>query len=653
MTKSEIARIKKFFNKKNTLPVLDKCLVNDGKITVSDLEYSGQFLTDVKGSGLIDISELERPYDEAWIKDGLLHVKRGTSVSTSVALETEEYPIIPFDPKTENADGKEYFFHNSEVEKLRKLQPFLGKDQLRPAMSGFGIINEKFYSTDAHMLGWEDFSEKTLMPDVILPGKSSILLADKDYDLYLHVENEIKRLIFHSTDGTEKLSLRPTEGRYPDAPGIIPLFNPLTVKIDTAILLNEIENALKASNIATNQIEFIFEKNTLTIASEDLDYKKSYRNTVETETETLIKFNIGFNGSFFKKIIDKKTPVTTINLSAPNRAAIVNEDRLIMPVMLYVAHFSEIYANDFIAYFDAKFTTNQDVCLSELNSHFATMDASKKKGYTDKLNSLILDADLKMKSEKTKPEEIPAFQTRKEIHQKFLQIFQQPMANSQQPRNINEKVIFCTIPTANSQEPKPSIPETKKVVEITNEPQQPEESENLTEGFYSELERLLLESYTQSLIDFERAVYNLAGDANKKLRQNFVEHLTGNKMPVAKCGVNHIKQVLTDRFNANSDQPSENIGQLEQPEQPEESPIQEIENTVEITDETEQLPQVFIIKDYTPKSFLVIGNFDAIAEELAKCGRFTRKMRVGEMKVDAYWCSNKRLETVRQIIQNA
>jgi hypothetical protein len=556
MTKNEIARIKKFFNKKNTLPVLDTCLVKNGTITVSDLEYSGQFLTDVKGTGLITISELERPYDEAWIKDGALHVKRGTSVSISIAYEIDDYPGITFDPKPEKTDGKKYFFNDTA--KLLKLQPFLGKEELRPAMTGFGFSNGKFYSTDAHRLGWEDFSEKTSLPDGILPAKTAVLLADKDYDVYFY---ENTNFVFHSTDGTEKLCIRAIDGYYPNVPAVIPEFNPFTVKIDTAILLNEIENANANADKTRKQIQFIFEKNTLTLTSEDLDYKKSYRNTVETMTETLIKFNIGFNGAFLKTIIDKKIPVTTMEFSAPNRATIINENRLMMPVMLDVVHFSENYANDILKYFAEQFATDQDACLSELSSHVATLNESQKKGYTDKLKGLILNADLMMKAKDTKPEDIPALQTRKEIHQKFIEIFQQP-------RNINEKVIFCTIPKATEQ-PKPSIQVKSKMVENSVKPKT-------------------------------------------------------TKQP----------------------QTSENIGQLETPIANSQQPTA---NSQEPIAET-----VFIKENYTPKSFIVFGAIDDISEELAKCGTFARNLRVTpSLKVDGFWCSNKRLEKVMQILANA
>lgn len=39
-------------------------------------------------------------------------------------------------------------------------------------------------------------------------------------------------------------------------------------------------------------------------------------------------------------------------------------------------------------------------------------------------------------------------------------------------------------------------------------------------------------------------VYDLAGPANVNLRMAIVEHLTGKKLPKAKCGVNYIGELL-------------------------------------------------------------------------------------------------------------
>jgi len=41
-------------------------------------------------------------------------------------------------------------------------------------------------------------------------------------------------------------------------------------------------------------------------------------------------------------------------------------------------------------------------------------------------------------------------------------------------------------------------------------------------------------------------VWNLAGDANKSARVFLMFAITGNKLPIAKCGVNAIEKLLTE-----------------------------------------------------------------------------------------------------------
>lgn len=59
-----------------------------------------------------------------------------------------------------------------------------------------------------------------------------------------------------------------------------------------------------------------------------------------------------------------------------------------------------------------------------------------------------------------------------------------------------------------------------------------------------QLERL----YKEKPIHFHSAVLDLAGPGKKKLRQEYMLFLTGDKLPVVKCGVNAILQLLINRF---------------------------------------------------------------------------------------------------------
>ena len=64
------------------------------------------------------------------------------------------------------------------------------------------------------------------------------------------------------------------------------------------------------------------------------------------------------------------------------------------------------------------------------------------------------------------------------------------------------------------------------------------------------------------------------------------------------------------------------------------------------------LPDTFIVTDYTPKSFVVVGKLDGLHDQMAKnFGSYSRNVSISGHKLgEGYIFSNKRLEAVSQII---
>jgi len=48
-------------------------------------------------------------------------------------------------------------------------------------------------------------------------------------------------------------------------------------------------------------------------------------------------------------------------------------------------------------------------------------------------------------------------------------------------------------------------------------------------------------------------IYNLAGDRNRKLRQELMYQLTGEKLPIAKCGITAIEKIVYNFLNVSGE----------------------------------------------------------------------------------------------------
>ncbi len=57
----------------------------------------------------------------------------------------------------------------------------------------------------------------------------------------------------------------------------------------------------------------------------------------------------------------------------------------------------------------------------------------------------------------------------------------------------------------------------------------------------------IVKSYNESdSYKRDAIVYSFAGDRNKNLRQDFLEFITGEKLPKSKCGIRSIKGALAN-----------------------------------------------------------------------------------------------------------
>ncbi len=379
--KEFVKESKKIFNTKVALPVLDNILVKDGYLTFSDLEttYRKKFVEiNPNFYGLIPFSELEKIVNK--VKDCEIDF---SFTSTSEDVSSEDF----FYDKLKITAGK--FVFNFSVENPNKfpliketnvaLEPicaydinlikeavaFTSDDELRPVVNGVFVDTENIVATDSHKLTYNK-RKRAGTKTFIIPKKTIKLFNPKnDYSVFTDEGSQNYRFV--DSNGAE-IIFRCVEGKYLAYRAVITNINTVNYvfKISKAGLLE----ALDAALLCCNQASFLFKMRTdfvnkrVQISSQDIGFDKSFSTTIsiepvrgfddfvigvkiqnmqlglahilpenileqvelEQETDTSVKKP--------KKSKIKEDEMVTFYITDPNRAIILNDNTLVMPISI-------------------------------------------------------------------------------------------------------------------------------------------------------------------------------------------------------------------------------------------------------------------------------------------------------------------------------
>lgn len=319
------------FCKSRVVPIIDKVgYVIDGWITVTNLSVYYSEAVDIEGEGLVDIEFVKKIQSK--FKDLKVKVERSlTTITTEsgefksdLGQDPEDFPHTP-----EIEDSKTTTF--SQWDEVIDLSRFCSKDELRPQLTGIYFGDEYLVATDAHKMRWypnetgikdtpttENFPTNHILPNLevaVLKG-----MTDVEYnDTYVRFSNE-----------TQEITYRWIEARYPAYRAVIPQMKDCTIKVHLKDPRKIIAAALVTANLTTKQVVLKAEGKTIKLQSEDLDLAKQFEGELEGTHEG-DDIRIGYNGEFLNMCINGDV---TLHMSAPNRATLVDDNTLIMPVML-------------------------------------------------------------------------------------------------------------------------------------------------------------------------------------------------------------------------------------------------------------------------------------------------------------------------------
>jgi DNA polymerase-3 subunit beta len=203
----------------------------------------------------------------------------------------------------------------------------VGKDDLRPVMSGIYFGENEIAATDATRLG--KISQEQPLSGIILPVKPIRLTQDfiRSNFAVTQSDNHIKIEAFNAT-----IYARLISGNYPKYQAVFPSHH-AEFQADAVELSTAIRRLLPYANNSTSLIIFDFEKQCLTAFDIDLNKEASEAFPLPSSAK-----QIGVNGRFLSDILRTiETPSITIAHGEPNRPIIIkskNAEFLLMPIIL-------------------------------------------------------------------------------------------------------------------------------------------------------------------------------------------------------------------------------------------------------------------------------------------------------------------------------
>jgi DNA polymerase III sliding clamp (beta) subunit (PCNA family) len=273
-----------------------------------------------------------------------------TTERASVTIENENgsYQIDSmieegFPEQQEVNNSETYITGEGAWKRIEGLFEYCTDDDLRPVMTCVHIVasEEQTYieATDAHKLARIEIGNNFLGSkiDLMIPPRArGILKTLKGENIKVRYDDKNLYIL----NGKTKISIRLTEGQYPNVSAVIPedndsIPNITCSRLELISVLTKLSISLDSISVVIFKPDGMFTK----LSAENLDMKLSAREDLAT---TIVgePSRIGFNPNILKSMLRNMTGKDVkIRIDAENRAALLfddNEDTtyLLMPSMI-------------------------------------------------------------------------------------------------------------------------------------------------------------------------------------------------------------------------------------------------------------------------------------------------------------------------------
>ena len=348
---------------RSTLPILNCALFdfnnNRMRISTTNLETSINIAIKFEGEAfsspfaipinrLLEISSniKDKEIEFDLIDEKKLVIKTTTGSYTITGQDFSEYPS---DPVMSESTSLSLSTKNL-LDIINFTKNSVSKDELKPALQGvyFKISTDRILgvSTDGHRLSRIIIKNKNDHPkehEIIIPTKF-LSLIKTDTDTTQQIELEVSKNFISLSQKNTIIFSRIIKDTYPDYEKVIPLDNEKRATINKQDLLSALKRVSIFSNRSTKQTTFVFEKNKLTLLTEDSEKAAMGKEEISCDFTIEEQLKIGFNATFFLEALSNlKSENINIFLNGPLSAAILTEQEqkektdkllLLMPIRL-------------------------------------------------------------------------------------------------------------------------------------------------------------------------------------------------------------------------------------------------------------------------------------------------------------------------------
>ena len=330
-TKQITRAIKAVIDRNSSLPIIKSVYFTGNTIIATDLETRLYIPFKVPEPFIANAVQVCDVFDAFGInfipsldKDRKIHFRSGNrTIKVSETHPVDEFPGLPdMDEFSTLGDLSE-----RDIENILTASNFTGNDDLRMALQHVAIIGCEIAATDTHRL----FSIETDS------GIDGVLVKRKTWKLLGEfagpwtVEQNKTNDRFTSSEGVVVIQRRCDE-RHPNYRAVIPQDNPIQLTLARKELSEALKQGKKFAG-ESQRVDFEIGEGVI-LRFTDLDMDREYSTELKLASiSNCENFTIGFHIGLMEGILKHCPEALVFQMSAPNRAAIICDHFLQMPVI--------------------------------------------------------------------------------------------------------------------------------------------------------------------------------------------------------------------------------------------------------------------------------------------------------------------------------
>lgn len=340
ITNKIIIKLIKAVNQKDSpLPITNCALLNETSLAMTDLEttvllpYRTGVRAAVEAKNIIHI--LENYETGEWRKEGK-GTTRGEKVEFTCDGEklkfedwlADDFPKVMLDDKAK--ENKLGTVTPEDLEQMLLALEFTGHDEMRPVMTTV-YFHKQIVGTDAHRLMYIDAKKPMKEPVLFLRKPMKLMeIIGGNWD----VSQVDVQIILRHESGIQ-IVFRAMDAKFPTYTAVIPKQEdmPTAITFDSKTLRERLDKSKRFWNSATKKVDLNIQENNITMTAESPEDNSEYIAAFPSKLEGP-KLIIAFNGQLLNEVLEKIEGDVTMRMSAPNRAVVMNNKFLLMPVLL-------------------------------------------------------------------------------------------------------------------------------------------------------------------------------------------------------------------------------------------------------------------------------------------------------------------------------